>query len=150
MGELGGEVDRKGGVIMSFEDYLSCHTYCEWPRMSKTVVERHVYNCVSCESCGGGWSVPIGHPLPIEAVKSLCGPCDCGGFYEDDERESTTRIHLCAATGCIEEGEERYSMGLTAGYWCDRHYNSPEYPYRKPPDDAYDWFDAGEYYDDDY
>jgi hypothetical protein len=66
--------------------------------------------------------------------------------YERVTGETFVRIHLCRTPGCVEEGEERYSIGLPAGWYCDHHYETA-FPYKK--DAVYAYLDAGEYYDDD-
>lgn len=46
-----------------------------------------------------------------------------------------------------EEVYERFSLGITAGYWCDSHWKTSGY--RKEPASAFDPMDAGETYEPD-
>lgn len=49
---------------------------------------------------------------------------------------------------CEAEGYERYDFyGYSTGHWCDDCFEN-NYPYRR--DAYYDYFEAGEYLDDDY
>jgi hypothetical protein len=47
--------------------------------------------------------------------------------------------------GCGQDGEERFSIGITAGYWCDEGWDKSGY--RKEGREGYDYLDAGEHYD---
>lgn len=59
-------------------------------------------------------------------------------------------IH-CKGRGCDCVGEEvemrHDAYGIPTGYYCDNCYEN-NYPYKKHR--YYDYFDAGEYLDDDY
>lgn len=61
------------------------------------------------------------------------------------------RIRKCGANDgdgrCEEEGFERFSLGITAGYWCDPHWKTSGY--RKEPASAFDPADCGETYEPD-
>ncbi len=78
----------------------------------------------------------------------LADPCACGGrmvvrAYTHRFKE---RLRLCARCESTDV-QERFSMGITAGHWCEEHWATA--PYRK--DAQYDYLDAGEYYgEDDY
>jgi len=50
---------------------------------------------------------------------------------------------------CDNRGFERHDYyGISTGYWCQDCYESDRYSYRR--DAYYDYFNAGEYLDDDY
>lgn len=51
----------------------------------------------------------------------------------------------CGATDLQGEVRERFSLGITAGYWCDKGWKSSGY--RKEGPEGFDYLDAGEYYD---
>lgn len=52
---------------------------------------------------------------------------------------------------CSEQGEMRYDAhGLPTGYWCEEHYNSSKYPYRKDLYPTIETHGYGERMDDDY
>lgn len=54
--------------------------------------------------------------------------------YEGIDDWFLVRVVNCRK--CEEPGEERYDFyGISTGYWCEKHYNSSEYGYRR---DAYD------------
>jgi hypothetical protein len=60
-----------------------------------------------------------------------------------------SRNPQCAKPGCkSHDVYERYSLGLYAGRWCDKHW--AESGYRKEGREGFDPADAGERYDDDY
>jgi len=54
----------------------------------------------------------------------------------------------CATHGCHLEAEERLSLGIYAGRYCDFHYETA-FPLRKEGKAGYDFLDAGEAYDED-
>lgn len=56
----------------------------------------------------------------------------------------------CAKPDCKSRHvEPRYSLGIYAGTWCDKHW--AESGYRKEGREGYDYLDAGEHYEpDDY
>lgn len=59
--------------------------------------------------------------------------------------KSVRKIHGCCKCGSKEaDACERYSLGITAGIYCDEHWESS--PYRKEGKEGYDVYDAGEYY----
>lgn len=62
-------------------------------------------------------------------------PLPCAGESRED-------------TPCNGDPEERYSLGIYAGRWCNRHWKTSGY--RDEPASAFDPLDAGERYDDDY
>lgn len=56
--------------------------------------------------------------------------------------------HKIRCRRCDNDGYERHdAYGISTGYWCDNCYKN-NYPYRR--DRYYDYFNAGEYLDDDY
>ena len=92
--------------------------------------EDHFGKCVcwtdDCDERGG--------PLNVEG---LCQACF-------DYRRSL----LCRGDGCTEEGEERFSLGITAGPWCGPCWDKA--PYRKEGAEGFDPDYAGECYEEDY
>ena len=133
------------------EEYINHHSWCEWPRYGKVIAVRFVYEAISCSYCGGGWSWGVEEQAPQDAMDAVgvdCHLCGKGMFHEGEPIEVFRYIRLCNATGCDEPGKERYLGGITTGYWCDKHYDGPEYPYER--DWTYDYMDAGEYLDDGY
>ncbi len=60
------------------------------------------------------------------------------------------RIRKCRGRDggrCNKEGFERFSLGITAGYWCDGHWKTSGY--RKEDASGFDPMDAGETYEPD-
>ena len=58
------------------------------------------------------------------------------------------RSFLCRGDGCTEEGEERFSFGITAGNWCGPCWDKA--PYKKEGAEGFDPDYAGECLEDDY
>ena len=133
------------------DEYLIYNAYSAWPRCGNVIEEFYVNREVSCTCCGAGWSWGASHPTPRIVLDNIGTPCDSchrGRHTDEGTAEHVRRIHLCSASRCHEPGERRYLGGITTGYWCDRHYDGPEYPYKR--DWTYDYMDAGEYLDDNY
>lgn len=62
-----------------------------------------------------------------------------------------SNTHKCAArdTECkSDEVYERYSLGIYAGRWCDKHWATSGY--RKEGASGFDPADCGEAYDEEY
>ena len=51
----------------------------------------------------------------------------------------------CSRDGCGKDGEERYSLGIYAGRYCDEHWKTSGY--RKEGRSGFDQADAGEQYE---
>jgi len=65
------------------------------------------------------------------------------------ERMLELGMKICNGKDCTcEEVYERASLGIFAGYWCDKHWETA--PYRKEGAEGFDAADWGEHYDDDY
>lgn len=61
----------------------------------------------------------------------------------------SVRDGKCNKEGCSAEGYERHSLGIYAGFMCDKHWRDSGY--RDEPASAFDPADAGEVYEaDDY
>ena len=67
---------------------------------------------------------------------------DCDPFGKSEEDKIKCR--RCNSTD-VSEKHDYYH--ISTGYWCENCYEN-NYPYRK--DAYYDYFNAGEYLDDDY
>ena len=68
---------------------------------------------------------------------------DRDSFGESEEEHKIT-CRRCDSTN-VSQKYDYYN--ISTGYWCEDCYKN-NYPYRK--DDYYDYFNAGEYLNDDY
>lgn len=72
---------------------------------------------------------------------------EAGREYWDDGEKNTPVCRGCGK--CDNSVHERFdAYGITTGFWCNKCYDSDEYPYRK--DHYFDPGYAGERMDDDY
>lgn len=60
-----------------------------------------------------------------------------------EKRVISYQVILCGK--CRQEGDERYSLGIFAGYYCDKCWD--ESGIRKEGPEGFDPLDAGESYD---
>ena len=77
----------------------------------------------------------------LERAIDTCNRCLDEHQRSDDDLAATAQACAIAHEG---ESEDRYSLGVYAGHYCDRHW--AESGYRDAPASAFDPDDAGETY----
>jgi DNA-directed RNA polymerase subunit RPC12/RpoP len=130
-------------------DYIDHHSFSI--RHGKHIDTVHTMHGYSCAGCGSGYSFPVGTPIRSDVQEIIdTGTCPyCSDRIAYGTWQSHSNSWLCCGRDCNEIGQERTSLGLYAGHWCDHHY-ATAFPYRKAEANGFDPSYAGERYDDDY
>jgi len=101
---------------------------------------RHEHG-VHCSTCKAGWYKMT--PEAKAAIGKACGCCGEGILVEYEE--DVTYYHKEYRCECGKEGQERYSLGIYAGIYCDKCWKKSGY--RKEGPEGFDPAYAGERYD---
>ena len=97
---------------------------------------------VHCPNCQAGYVKITEANKAKDLIGEPCGECP-GSVYVEYDADFDVKVYVCRCGS--EEVEERYSLGITAGYWCKPCWAKSGY--RKEGREGFDPDYTGETYE---